>query len=143
MESINVGNNIWFIPFQTNQILYVNKDTNEINPFEIEEEEEDEKSIKNRELNCKYLLQYVYGDRYIGLYSLKNKVVYQIDAYTMKLKTRIVTLNIGDSTIIPKSWILQESEDVERVLFRKLIELNGENILKKEKIGMKIYNYLR
>jgi hypothetical protein len=143
LESINVGNYIWFIPFQTNQILYVNKDTNQINTFEIEEEEEDEKSIKNREMNCKYLLQYVYDDRYIGLYSFKNKVVYEVDAYTMKLKTRIVTLNIGDSTIIPKSWILQESKDVERALFRKLIELNGENILKKEKIGMKVYNYLQ
>ena len=96
LESINVGNYIWFIPFQTDQILYVNKDTNQIDTFEIEEEEEDEKSIKNREMNCKYLLQYVYDDRYIGLYSFKNKVVYEIDAYTMKLKTRIVTLNIGD-----------------------------------------------
>ena len=143
LESINVGNYIWFIPFQTDQILYVNKDTNQIDTFEIEEEEEDEKSIKNREMNCKYLLQYVYDDRYIGLYSFKNKVVYEIDAYTMKLKTRIVTLNIGDSTIIPKSWILQESKDVERALFRKLIELNGENILKKDKVGMKIYNYLQ
>lgn len=76
-ESIVAGKYIWFIPFQTNQILYVDSNTNEINVFAIEEEEENEKSIENREMKAKYVLQYVYEDRYIGLYSLKNEVIYE------------------------------------------------------------------
>lgn len=142
LESVDAGGYIWFIPFQTSQILYVNKDTNEINSFEIEGEQEDEDSIKNRELNCKYVLQYVYNDRYIGLYSIKNRVVYEIDVYTMKLSVRKITIDIENSMTISGSWILEESVDAERALYKQLIGTNGEKILGKEKIGMKIYNVL-
>ena len=141
LESIDLGGYIWLIPFQTSQILYINKDTNEINTFEIEGEDED--SIKNREMNCKYVLQYVYNDRYIGLYSIKNKVVYEIDVYTMELSIRMFTIDLENPITMPGSWILQESIDAERALYKKLIGTNGETILGKENIGKKIYNVMK
>ena len=142
LESIDTRDYIWFIPFQTNQILYVNKVTNEINIFEIGEEE-DGKSIIDREMNCKYILQYVLDGRYIGLYSVKNSVVFEIDAHTMELKTRMPRLDIDDSTLIPRGWILKESIVAERALYEKLIKKNGEKVFEKEKIGTQIYNYMQ
>lgn len=133
LESINVADYIWFIPFQTNQILYVNKDTNKINAFEIEEEEENEKNVKKRELNCKYVLQYVYDNRYIGLYSLKNRLVYEIDAYTMKLKTRVITFDIGDLARMPGGWVLEESIDAERSFYEKMVRISKKRYLQKKK----------
>ena len=142
LESIDTRDYIWFIPFQTNQILYVNKVTNEINIFEIGEEE-DGKSIIDREMNCKYILQYVLDGIYIGLYSVKNSVVFEIDAHSMELKTRMPRLDIDDSTLIPRGWILKESIVAERALYEKLIKKNGEKVFEKEKIGTQIYNYMQ
>ena len=38
VSSVSVNNYVWFIPFQTNEILYVDKDTLEIREFYIKEE---------------------------------------------------------------------------------------------------------
>lgn len=142
LESIDAGGSIWFIPFQTNQILYVNKNTNEIHEFEMAKEEEDEKSIKNREMNCKYILQYVYDDRYIGLYSLKNNMVFEIDTYTLEIKTRLISFDINELVKIPNSWILNESIDAEKALYWRLIGINRENMFGKEDVGTEIYRYI-
>ncbi|MCI8982145.1 MAG: hypothetical protein HFG78_07025 [Hungatella sp.] len=81
-SSIFVGNYIWLIPFQTNEILFINKDTYEINILKMEEENQSEESLKTQLLNHKYLFEYIREDRYIGLFSLKNKWVIEIDAQT-------------------------------------------------------------
>lgn len=141
LESINAGNYIWFIPFQTNQILYVDKNTDEINVFEIEDEEEDEKTIKNREMNCKYVLQYVYEDRYIGLYSLKNEVVFEIDAKTLKMQKRFLTIDTDSLDKNFRGWVFKESFGAERKLYEKLIERDVEKVSRKEIVGEKIYTH--
>ena len=52
-SSICVGNAVWFIPHETNQIIYIDKDTCKLNSFLIEEEEEN-KSTWKRESRTKY-----------------------------------------------------------------------------------------
>lgn len=61
----------------------------------------------------------------------------------MELKTRMPRLDIDDSTLIPRGWILKESIVAERALYEKLIKKNGEKVFEKEKIGTQIYNYMQ
>ncbi len=85
IQSVATKTHVWFIPFQTNKILYIDKNTYEVKAFEMEMEDEKEGIPINREfLKAKYLLEYVNENRYIGLYSLKNNCVVAIDAREMK-----------------------------------------------------------
>jgi streptogramin lyase len=77
---------VWMIPWQANKMLYVDKATYEVKAFELDEEEENKESISDKELYTKYLVQYVLNGRYIGLYSLKNKCILEIDTEQMKSK---------------------------------------------------------
>lgn len=140
IDSIIIGNYIWFIPFQTNNILYVDKMSNKINVFEIEGE--DINDFETVEMNCRYVLQYVYNNRYIGLYSLKNKVIYEIDAITLEMKKRCNIINIKSLEENMYGWNFRERISVEKSLYKKLIERkkNVKNI--EENIGGKIYDYM-
>lgn len=144
LESVNIGNYIWFIPFQTNQILYVNKNTNRINVFEIEEERENEHSIKieNREMNCKYILQYVYQDRYIGLYSLKNEIVLEIDTKTLGKKERYITSDITGFEKKLSNRVFRETLNVDRALYEKLFGKKVEGVAENNTVGEKIYTHI-
>ncbi len=78
-SSICVGNAIWFIPHETNQIIYIDRDTYKLNSLLIEEEEES-KSTWQRGSKTKYRLEYIQKNQYIFLYSYKNKRYLKIDA---------------------------------------------------------------
>ncbi len=93
VSSVSVNNYVWFIPFQTNEILYVDKDTLEIREFYIKEENQTENDVKKQLLKHKYLLEYIKDDRYLGLFSLKNKWVFEIDCQEMKYRILNYELN--------------------------------------------------
>lgn len=143
LESVFAGDYFWFIPFQTSQILYVNKDTCEIKALLIEEEEENIESIKNREMNCKYILQYVYKNRYIGLYSLKNKIVFEIDAVTMRIKTHCISMDTSETESIIVRWILSETISTQRAIFKKLIEKSFCTRNTEKTVGREIFNSVK
>lgn len=87
LYSVMVGEYIWFIPRQTNKILYINKENYRLSVFEISEENETRKSILERGtygFRLKYLLEYIRNDRYIGLFSVKNNRILEIDAKELK-----------------------------------------------------------
>lgn len=142
LESISVGNYIWFIPFQTNQILYVDKDTYGIKAFQIEEENESVESIRNREMDCKYVLQYIYEERYIGLYSFKNEMVFEIDVETLELKKRIIMMEDDNLEEKLSKRIWKEYTDVERTICKKIIKKNFKNMKRIEMVGKDIYNQI-
>lgn len=85
LHSVLAGKYIWFIPFQTNKIVYIDRENYELRTFEINEENETKRSLllSNRVLGSKYVLEYVNDNRYIGLYSVKNKRILEIDAKKM------------------------------------------------------------
>lgn len=85
-DSISVGQYVWFIPSQTNEILYVDKDTFEIKVFPLEGEEQTEGDVRTQLLRHKYLVEYIKDNRYIGLFSLKNKWVLEIDCWNLTYK---------------------------------------------------------
>lgn len=85
--SVSVEKYIWFIPLQCNApIIYIDKENYEVGVLEIENEQETEESVQKRENTFKYVLEYVREDRYIGLYSYKNQVIFEIDTAKLCIK---------------------------------------------------------
>lgn len=79
-DIVYVNDQSWFIPGQTNQILYMDADSSCVNELHIPEEDENSTSTQHRVLDHKYMVLYIRDDRYIGLYSCKNACVLEIDA---------------------------------------------------------------
>ena len=86
-EILPFGEEIWLIPGQTNEILYMNIHTREMKVFHIAEEEEDLRSLKCRYLHTKYRNVYSREGRYLGLYSYKNECLIEVDTKEKKYKT--------------------------------------------------------
>lgn len=83
--SVTAGNRVWFIPYNANKILYADKGMHELHSFEIDEENETKESIMARtSLGYKYLLNYLRDDRYLGLFSIKNNCILEIDTVEMR-----------------------------------------------------------
>ena len=83
-----VGGYVWFFPFQTNDIVYINTNTKDLKIFSIVEEKETDENLYVRALNYKYIVEYVRSDRYIGLLSLKNNRIIEIDAMYLKYEIK-------------------------------------------------------
>lgn len=79
--SVRLGECIWYIPWQTNNIIYINKDNYKLSVYEIAEENETKESILSRAAGTshKYAFEYIRDDRYIGLFSMKNNRILEID----------------------------------------------------------------
>lgn len=143
---IVVEQNIWFIPYCTNKIVYINKETRRIQAFEIEEENETKESILTRtSLGYKYLLDYVKDDRYIGLYSLKNNCILEIDTAELKYEYRHYEYSVSDRCIeqyaSQKDFVFYESDAIGREAYRKIIcwKSNNERDVNERCIGNEIY----
>lgn len=90
VKSINMEKHLWFIPFRTNKVLYVDKETRRINIFEIPDEQESVEGWQ-RYLSHKYLVEYI-RERFIGLYSAKNRTLLEIDTQELSVKEKKITL---------------------------------------------------
>ncbi len=128
LMSSAVGQYVWFIPFQTNQVIYVDKRTYEMNVLEIDEEIETRESLSRNTMNSKYLLQYVLDNRYFGLFSFKQNCIYEIDADRKK----IIKSRLGFTTNYINKYISQqtfyESNKFDRVLFNHFFLWRGVEI---------------
>lgn len=139
IESVQINKYIWFIPFQTNEVLYFDLETNKMNKFEIADEEETEYSLKNRALNHKYLLEYVKDDRYIGLYSLKNEHVIEIDVET--LSYRILPFKMENTCFkMFGDYLFADGKKMDKIMFAKKVKCFSQNNSKSEgSVGKQIY----
>lgn len=108
-----MGDFIWFIPYQTNEILYVKKDTYEIKVFSLQNELQTQDNLDKQLLNTKYLLEYVRDGRYIGIFSLKNKWIFEIDSW--KLDYKILDYSLNKALI----------EQIDRIIFNSVIRRYG------------------
>lgn len=80
LHSVVSGSCIWYVPLQADMpIIYIDRTTYQINIFRFEEEEESEDSLVDRGSGFKYIFLYYRQGRYIGLFSHKNQVVWEID----------------------------------------------------------------
>jgi len=78
LSSFVIKDEVWLVPYRSNKIIYVNSNNFKIQVFEMPEEEE---RAEGWSLGMwqKYILEYVRDDRFIGIYSFRNKRIYEID----------------------------------------------------------------
>lgn len=85
---IYVSNKVWLIPKTGSQILYYDQSDRKINKFNIQDEDESEETLDLhfRLMAIKFYLLYVRKQRFLGIYSYKNKCVLEIDSVNMSYK---------------------------------------------------------
>ena len=148
-DSVVLGKYIWFIPTRSNCLIYVDKETYEVFMLELENEYETKESIENHFMNFKFLVIYIYENRYIGLYSLKNRCYLEID--TVKLCVRYPDYRLSEEAAraIAKVKVLEENKKMmfkesierDRALYSLLLgDDNKKEVSDKLNIGKKIYN---
>lgn len=74
-----IGKYIWFIPGGANKIVYADRRSGKIEIFEIDEGRKAGDSSFSW-----YLLEYVRDDRYMGLFSMRNDCIVEIDTKELK-----------------------------------------------------------
>lgn len=94
-KGINVKDYICFIPFSANHIVYVDKHNFEIDIFMIPDEEEDIASW-TRSMNHKYIVEYIINENIIGIYSIKNEHVIELDVEKKEFEVKSFLLNNQD-----------------------------------------------
>lgn len=136
IASMLVGKYIWFIPYQTNKVIYVDVETYQIYTLEIGGEEENKSSLLMHYLEHKYLVQYIRDERYIGLFSFKNDYIIEIDTVEKRVEKKSY---IFDEESIDKLFrsmngrTLNERNAMDRVFF--LNRLIKNNTSDKEKMN--------
>ena len=139
-----VGKYVWFIPFKTNDILYIGVDTYEIVNLDIKEENENKHSLLMNSMAHKYLMMYIRKKRYIGIFSFKNKVVFEIDTVDLQVEIKNYLFSIRYMEEISKVVTFNEFYYLDKVMFDHMLQMAD---LKKSgrhfnNMGLKIYQNL-
>ncbi len=138
---------IWAIPYQSNHIIYIDKNTLEVKVLHIENEMETKDSLlKFTRRPFKYFWQYIKNNRYIGIFSLKNNYVVEIDTFNKEAKAKNYTFNINYLNMVFKEKLFCESNFLHRKIFHKYMIEDDNDINSKDipyNIGKKIYKALR
>lgn len=116
-DCIYLNGIIWCIPFQTNLILGISKDMRRIIRFD--DEQETSMTMYNRSLNHRYLVEYVRESRYIGLYSLREDCLYEIDTVDLRMYKK--NIDITNGAILTYNDHLFMENDVDRSIFWKQV----------------------
>lgn len=126
LYAIAVEKTVWFIPFKTNKIMFADINTCVLREFDIEEEKETRESIlARRDLVYKYVLEYVRDNRYIGLYSVKNKCMLEIDTVALRYEYKQYHYHMSSAFI--KGYadmhdnVLHERNILDKEVFEELL----------------------
>lgn len=139
------GQYIWAIPYRTNLVLYIDKETFEVSVLSVRDEEETKDSL-SRSWQFKYFWQYVREGRYLGIFSLKNDSIHEIDTVELKEKTSQFWLSDKYLKLLWEDVILDEGKKLHKLLFERFVKMNvDENMtadMHQNTIGDKIFNSL-
>ena len=113
--SVKVKDRIWFIPYIANKMIYIDKNTCEIGVCDIVDEYEDEKSW-NRIDKVKYSFECMIQERFIFLYSYKNRRYLLVD--TVDNMAQAVNIELTDESSKKLLGFLRENKE-------RLIECDG------------------
>lgn len=137
LNSVESKRFIWFLPYQTNHILYLDKETLEINIFDIEEEHENLKSL-TRDTAVKYMVLYSKPNGILGVYSHKCKMILEINMEDLvscykdiKLDGEKIVEILEANYCIWREYDLGFSEFMRIYKNTRNIETNNENVGKK------------
>lgn len=142
LESVNTEKHVWFIPYKTNYILYFDKNRKVISEFYIDNESlTNQIEVNNQFMKAIFLLLYVREKQYLGIYSLKNKRIIEID--TKQMKYHILQFELNDNmNRILSNTIFAEHKKMDQRMFRLFL---GKSINKVEnsKVGNYIYQFIK
>ena len=140
-DIVTVGQYIWFIPFKTNKVIFVNKDTFEMFCLDIIYENETQDSLARNYMGHKYLLLYIREERYIGLFSFKNNGIFEIDSVNLRVNNQKYFLPIQSMLKIVQERILGEYYFFDRIIYQSILLANAFKTNKSESnnIGLTIY----
>ncbi len=142
MEARVAGSCIWFIQFRTNQIIYVDINTYQIHVLEMQDERETKESLQNNKLVSKYLLQYLLEERYLGLFSIKNNWIVEIDTDSLQIEVKKFLFDYENYVDKLQDYTFEENRPIEMKTFGYLLAENNRKISMTEKIevGARIYH---
>lgn len=141
---VAIGEKVWLIPCVANKILYVDRNNYMMQVFEIEEENETKESLMDRDDTAKYVLEYVKNNRYIGLYSFKNRRILEID--TKMLSYRWCNYSLSESCLrmcaTKLGNVFKGKSEFEKQLYKTRIWSKSCNVTEKSmsNIGMQIHS---
>lgn len=134
---INSENYIWFIPFKTNRILFVDKTTYAVKSFVIDEENEDRESLKSYRLQHKFMILYS-TDNLLGLYSHKNKAILEINTKLLTYRYLNIRMSKFEVLSLLRGNVLYEIPD--KCFYSALLDSPSLNESTYNNIGKKIHN---
>lgn len=128
IAAVVVENTVWFIPYQTNYIVYVEKESNLVKRMPIDEEDENIQNVGG--LQHKYLFSYVKENRYIGLFSIKNNCFFEIDTVSKTVKDVIYRIEKEDIAKLAELYderkiVFMENSWIHKMIFQYKL-LNGK-----------------
>lgn len=141
-------NTVWFIPYQTNKILYVKVTDNVIREFYIEGEEETDYSL-NRVTKRKYEIVKKDKEGQLVLKSYKNSCNYIIDTTDQTMKRRSNNVLYSNLEKIWKEYGMHNINFLEEIAVDNIMYSYGivnnvsrNRLNEKTSIGSKIYSYI-
>ncbi|MDE6949930.1 MAG: hypothetical protein K2P64_03300 [Lachnospiraceae bacterium] len=144
LYSAAVGKYSWFIPYQTNRIIYADKESHRLCAIEVSEEMEDEESSwQEGDLKVKFVLVYVRENRYLGIFSISQNQMLEIDAEQLTYKW--CDYHMGDKSIKKYAELVDrefyESIVWEREVYKEVLRRSSQNVCdgEREKMGVNIY----
>ena len=143
IESIVIGNYVWFIPFKTNKIIYIDRDTYKMQIFKMRNEDENRDSLTINAMAHKYLVQYVSDERYLGLFSLKNDWLVEIDTKEFEVEVKNFSIDYEKYADGLKEYVFWDNNETDFDVFLYLMVAGKKkgNVMKKE-VGKRIHDQI-
>lgn len=144
-KGIYLNEKVWLVPRSENKVLYLDVKTLEIEELPVPDEVENEYTWDNNRMKIKYYMCYIKGNRYIGIYSFKNKHFIEIDTKFSKVET--INLSISRKDVywlsnerivfdLEKYGFVQEIEDTDLQVYLDNIYTHKELSHNCEKFGL-------
>lgn len=102
-DSFMIDDKVWFIPFLSDSLIYIDKRTNELKSYTFMDEGETELTMRNHR-TIKFLFIGIEKNRYIKLYSVKRDLIYSIDVKTLNYVEETFNTDQIDTGQIEKEY---------------------------------------
>lgn len=92
-------------------------------------------------MRSKYLIQYVAEERYLGLFSLKNNWLVEIDTKELRFEIKNFRFDYERYADELLDYVFIENKEMDRDVFRYLLAVGkqNENVMKNGEVGKQIY----
>ena len=143
---ICLNGKVWLIPQSGNKILYCSQGDKKLKTFEIPYEKESAETLdlNYRQIATKFYLMYVRKERFLGIYSYKNKRIFEIDTQNMTYENMDTMLDVSSLMGITIQDFHEDGNRSTYLIWNAMMEnIKLLTIAKDTKvIGEKIYSEL-